>query len=202
MVQIKEHNERTKCALADALIRIMDTKPFESITIKELTDMCHIKRQSFYYHFRDIYELLEWIIKRDRDIFEQKKDEYLCWQDYVLALLKLMEKDRKKYINISNALGWRYIYRFYQKDLHTLLEQTIFEYPQGNGLSKYEPQHMKFLVDYYSFALSAVLESWIHGELCYSPEELVANFDTIIQDEARGAMIRNSYALKDHTCFG
>ena len=191
-----EENERTKCALAEALLRALEKKPFEKITVKELTSACKIKRQSFYYHFNDIYGLLEWIMEQDRIQFSRVKDQYLSWQEYILAIFKGIEKDRKKYISISDTLGWRYIGRFYQKDLHDLLYQTIRSYSERSGSAMLNPKHIDFLIDYYSLALSAILETWIHGDLCYTPEELVENFDIVIQNEVWGATIRNSYNLE------
>lgn len=186
-----EASERTKYELAAALLNALEKKPLEKITIKELTDACRIKRQSFYYHFNDIYGLLEWVLERDRSQFARAQDQYLRWQEYALELFRTMEKNRKKYVSISDTLGWRYIARFYQKDLRALLYQTIQSYAESSGTAV-NPRHVDFLVDYYSLALSAILESWIHGNLAYSPEELVENFDTAIQNEAWGAALRRS----------
>ena len=47
-------SQQTKWALAAALKKLMAQKPLEKITISELTDLCHIKRQNFYYQFEDI----------------------------------------------------------------------------------------------------------------------------------------------------
>lgn len=191
MIISAEETERTKAALADALLDRLETKPFSKITVKELTAACKIKRQSFYYHFDDIYALLEWVLEKDRRSFAKARDEHLCWQEYVLSLLKLIERNRKKYLNISNALGWRYISRFYLPDLHGLMEKLIAAYAQKSGSAARNPKFVGFLVDYYSIALSALLENWVHGNLRYTPEEIVEHFSTILNDEARGAAFRN-----------
>ena len=51
----------TKQMLADALYRTLEKKPLDRIRISDLTQECGVNRQTFYYHFHDIYELVEWI---------------------------------------------------------------------------------------------------------------------------------------------
>ena len=54
------HNQ-TKQKLADSLRSILETKPLDKVTINDLTDACGVNRQTFYYHFHDIYDLIDWI---------------------------------------------------------------------------------------------------------------------------------------------
>ena len=51
----------TKRALASALKELLEHKPLNKITIADITEQCGVNRQTFYYHFQDIYALLEWI---------------------------------------------------------------------------------------------------------------------------------------------
>jgi AcrR family transcriptional regulator len=54
-------SDLTKRALAEALKTRLSKTTLKNITIKDLTDDCGLNRQTFYYHFSDIYELMEWI---------------------------------------------------------------------------------------------------------------------------------------------
>ena len=49
----------TKRALEEALKRLLLEKPLSKITIQDLADECGISRMTFYYHFKDIYDLVE-----------------------------------------------------------------------------------------------------------------------------------------------
>ena len=51
----------TKRALAEALKKMMEKKLLSKITVTDLAEACGINRHTFYYHFRDIYDLVEWI---------------------------------------------------------------------------------------------------------------------------------------------
>ena len=57
----EELSLKTKKALANSLKNAMKKKPFSKITVKEITDDCNLNRNTFYYHFEDIYDLLRWM---------------------------------------------------------------------------------------------------------------------------------------------
>lgn len=52
----------TKRALADALKALMDEMPFAKISVADICEKCDMNRKSFYYHFKDKYDLVNWII--------------------------------------------------------------------------------------------------------------------------------------------
>ncbi len=47
--------------IAEAFLDLMGMKPYEKITVKELTEHCNVARTTFYRHFEDTYDLLEQI---------------------------------------------------------------------------------------------------------------------------------------------
>ena len=49
-----------KSMIADTLNQLLCQKSLDKITVKELVEACHISRQTFYYHFQDIMEVIEW----------------------------------------------------------------------------------------------------------------------------------------------
>ena len=68
----------TKNALAASLKKLLSKKELSKITITNITEECGVNRQTFYYHFKDIYDLLEWIftnevVKKNRKRNNNKK---------------------------------------------------------------------------------------------------------------------------------
>ena len=55
----------TKIALGESLRKLMAEKPLNKITISDITNECGCNRMTFYYHFHDIYELLEWALEQE-----------------------------------------------------------------------------------------------------------------------------------------
>ena len=55
-------SQTTKRALAASLEKLLAKKPLDKITVIDIVEDCEVNRQTFYYHFRDIYDLLEWTL--------------------------------------------------------------------------------------------------------------------------------------------
>jgi len=51
----------TKKALSSALKELIQEKPFEKISVADICQKCNLNRQSFYYHFKDKYDLVNWV---------------------------------------------------------------------------------------------------------------------------------------------
>lgn len=54
-----------KDVIADAFLKLAREKRIDKITVKELVAHCGISRQTFYYHFKDMIEVIEWVIRKE-----------------------------------------------------------------------------------------------------------------------------------------
>lgn len=62
-----------KATIAGAFMEVSKTKSVDKITVKDLVEVCHISRQTFYYHFQDILEVIEWSVQQAfEEILEQR----------------------------------------------------------------------------------------------------------------------------------
>ena len=68
----------TKLALEASLKKLLLKKPVDKITINDLTEDCGISRMAFYYHFKDIYDLIEWACLEDGKRALADKKTYSC----------------------------------------------------------------------------------------------------------------------------
>ena len=78
----------TKEALAAALKKMMAVKPIDKITVKDLVEICGVNRQTFYYHFDDVYDLLEWVFEADAEKNLPHEVKYERWREDVSMFFK------------------------------------------------------------------------------------------------------------------
>jgi len=76
----------TKIAIAFAFKELLMEKPLNKITVNDITDKCEINRQTFYYHFHDIFELTEWICEEDAKRALENKKTFETWQEGFLSI--------------------------------------------------------------------------------------------------------------------
>ena len=94
-MEIHSHTEVTKRLMADALKQLMTKKPLNKITIREITEDCGVNRQTFYYHFEDIYDLMRWMFRQEALALLDQREGVVIWQDGLLQLFRYLEENRE-----------------------------------------------------------------------------------------------------------
>lgn len=178
--------EATKRMLAGSLKGLMAQKPLNKISIREITEGCGVNRQTFYYHFEDIYDLLQWMYRQEAISLLAKREGMLVWQDGLLQLFRYLEENREVCLCTLDSLGHNYLRRFFYGDIYDILYRTIETLAQN-----LDDENLKsFVTDFYVTALAGLVENWLRGYLTQTPEELVRLVDTMLQDHYAGARLR------------
>ena len=79
----------TKRALEASLKKLLLKKPLNKITINDITEDCGVNRMTFYYHFKDIYDLVDWILVEDATEALEGHQDFETWSD---AFRDMLEK--------------------------------------------------------------------------------------------------------------
>lgn len=100
----------TKKKIADCVKTLMRHKEISRITIQDIMDETHMSRQSFYYHFKDIYDVLEWIGLND---FKEQLtgDQYDDLASWGRDLMRVLCAQRAFYEKIAREIEWPRITR-------------------------------------------------------------------------------------------
>ena len=64
----------TKRALSSAFKELLESKPFSKISVGDICEKCEMNRKSFYYHFKDKYDLVNWIYYTEFVTVVRQKD--------------------------------------------------------------------------------------------------------------------------------
>lgn len=86
----------TKQKIAQALRQLMLERPLKKITVQDLMERTQMKRQTFYYHFQDIYDVLVWICRRQL-VEPLERPDYANFEEWLTTALKLLDCDRQFY---------------------------------------------------------------------------------------------------------
>ena len=185
-------SDRTKQALSEALKELMAQKPIDKITIHDLTDRCGIRRQNFYYHFENVYDLMRWMFQEEAVSLLRQHEGTLLWQEGLLQLFQYLEKNRAICRCALKSVGRDTIRRFFESDIYAIFHQTVAQIGgEINGNSgSIAKSDIDMMTHFYVVALASMAESWVLGELEQTPEELISFADTMLRDHVLGAKLR------------
>lgn len=185
-------SDQTKHALAVALKELMAQRPLDKITIHDLTERCGIRRQNFYYHFEDVYDLLCWMFQEEAVSLLQQHEGTLLWQEGLLQLFRYIEANRAVCLCALRSVGREHLKRFFEADTHAIIHRTVEQIGTEVGALRagVTEEEVSLMTHLYVVTFAGLLESWLTGEIDRTPEELVAFADQFLQDHIRGARLR------------
>ena len=95
----------TKRALEASLKHLLLTKPLDKITVTDICEDCGISRMTFYYHFRDIYDLVEWVCLEDARVALDGKKTYDTWQQGFIQIFHAVRENKVFVMNVYRCVS-------------------------------------------------------------------------------------------------
>ena len=166
----------TKRALASALKELMAEVPFEKITVAQICEKCDMNRKSFYYHFRDKYDLVDWIFDMDflSVLSQDVNDDHMA---FLNAFCKLFYENRAFYRKALEIKGQNSFSDHFKECLIPIVQQRhSFLY----GESKPNSFALSVLAD----VCVCVLERWLLEKDCMTPEQLMPLLESLLTASA------------------
>lgn len=148
----------TKNALEASLKKLLLHKPIDKITINDLTADCGISRMSFYYHFKDIYDLVEWVCVEDGKRALQGKKTYDTWQEGMCQIFEAV-MDNKPFIqNVYRSVSREKIENYLYKLTYSLIVDVVEEKCVGINLRE---EDKTFIAEFYKYGFVGIMLDWI-----------------------------------------
>lgn len=183
--------QTTEEALAESLKCLMLEAPFEKITVKEITDGANVKRPTFYNHFRDKYEVIEYILQRD--IIGPAHMLVSCDMIYEAVRLMLtgMKKDRDFYIRAVKIKGTNSFRAVLMESLKTglLNAMNMWEMDEDHGNPLLTKDN---IAEYYSLGITFVVVKWIQDGMKIEVEDVCEAIQTILSESLADIIYRHN----------
>lgn len=180
---------RTKNDLDRALRQLLENRPLDQLRIRELTALCGIRRQSFYYHFPDVYALFDWSLEQEKRHLAVRQGQCLTWQQAMRDLLGHVDRHRRYYQVLLESQGRMGLRRVLGEALSGMLAQADGYYRLRCGVSR--TAESAGLLSGWETLLLALVESWIQGDLSGPPETLIGQLETLARQGATAAAWRS-----------
>ena len=150
----------TKKLLADGLKELLKKRTLDKITVKELVATCGVNRQTFYYNFQDIYELLEWIFVEEGNRLRQETADILDWKERLHVIVDEInqEDNRRLILNAFYSVSQVQIDRFMQDYFRPSVEEIITENIRGVNISE---EDREFMIRMYDLFWVDLIIRWI-----------------------------------------
>ena len=165
--------------LAESFKELAKTRPIEKITIKEITDKAGVIRPTFYNHFQDKYELLEWIVQKElMEPVEPLLNNGML-KEGVTFVLTAIEREKEFYMKAVQLEGQN----SFTEVLKSCVANILIGHLAMDRLKEKVPYQWitpELIADYYAQQLCYVTVVWIKGGMSEPLMELVEIYSQII----------------------
>ena len=189
MVDTDRRVRRTRRALHDALLTLMIEKSYDAVTVQDIIDRADVGRSTFYSHFTDKRDLLDSGFENLNQLLAQPPPSTARGRQGMLGFSLLLFQHAHTHQRLARALVARRATNPVQDRFHTVLTSTI-----RAELDELVAQHHgarradDLTVDYIAGALLAVITSWLDTAPHKAPQEVDAQFHTLIDPGLRAAL--------------
>ena len=177
----------TKRALEQSLKNLLLKKPLTKITVSDIADDCGINRMTFYYHFKDIYDLVEWSCLEDAKRALDEKKTYETWQQVLLQIFEAVEENKPFILNVYRCVHREQVEKYLQPLVDQLILGVINE-ETGNMTIRDEDK--QFIAQIYSYIFIGLMLDWIKDDMREDPQPPVDRLARLIKGSMSEALSR------------
>ena len=171
-------SDTTKRALEESLKHMLLKKPLDKISISDITNDCGINRMTFYYHFRDIYDLVEWSCEEDAARALAGNKTYQTWQQGFLQIFEAVRENKPFVMNVYRSVSRGQIERYLYKVTYALLLNVVDEEAAGKAVKETDKA---FIAHFYQYAFVGLMLEWIQDDMKENPEEIMDRLTLLMQ---------------------
>lgn len=177
----------TKRALEQSLKNLLLKKPLTKITVGDIAEECGINRMTFYYHFKDIYDLVEWSCLEDAKKALDEKKTYETWQQGLLRIFEAVQENKPFILNVYRCVHREQVERYLQPLVDQLLLDVLNE---EIGEMTLRDEDKQFIAQIYSYIFIGLMLDWIKDDMRADPQQIVDRLAKLIKGSMSAAIAR------------
>ena len=164
---------RTKEMLAESLMKLLARRTLDKITIQDIVDDCGYNRQTFYYHFHDIYDLIDWIFAAQTQELIEKCRACGSLDVGVEAVIAYMRENRRLILNILRSVNGEKLLDNLYRSAQSIVLSALENHP---GVQELSMDYRELVAEGFKYALAGLLIDWMRAGI---PEDRVHKIRTM-----------------------
>ena len=163
-----QERESSKLALSQTIEEMMVTTPIERISVRDIAGQCGVSRQTFYRHFKDKYDLVNWTFYRLFSEIMAKLNKSDTWDEAMLKMLIEIKDKEGFFVNAFKSDSQNTFNEFKVKSVLALYERLTKKY--NIGVMDHEIQ---FLLEMHCIGTMEMTAKWVREGMRESPKLLL-----------------------------
>ena len=150
----------TRRAIIDSFWMLLNEKSLDKITVKDVIELAEINRNTFYYHFEDLYALLYTVFSEETEHYRSNIDENgTFYEEYIRAASVFMD-NRNAIIHVYNSKGKDVLNQYMKAASDEFVSRFVRQKARETGLSD---EGISYITSFYSYAIVGITMQWVEN---------------------------------------
>lgn len=162
----------TEKAIVESFIELLNEKPLDKITVKNVIDRCGVNRSTFYYYFEDIYDLLNKIFEHETGKITENSKEYdgTHWADSVMEIMSFAMDNRKAIYHVYKSVSREKLENY----LNTAFDEITYNSVKAKaGDTKASDDDIRLVSGIYKYAIIGMIFQWLEEGMKEEPSDII-----------------------------
>lgn len=171
-------SQLTKKAMQQTFLQLLEKQSLDKITVKDIVENCGINRNTFYYYYKDIYDLLDDLFLEETKRLDTLENSILDWNVMLSHSAAIILSHKKAIKNVYESRS-RDVLEGY---LYEASQKSIRKYITGKNInkSKLSSENLNFICDFYSHTIVGMVNHWINNDNDVNSEEFLDKMAKIL----------------------
>ena len=150
--------KHTRGAIIDAFWTLLNEKSLDKITVKDVIELAEINRNTFYYHFEDLYALLYTVFSEEAEHYRSNIDENCTFYEEYVRVAAVFMDNRNAIIHVYNSKGRDVLNKYVKAVSDDFVSRFVKQKAKGTGLSD---NGISYITSFYSYAIAGITIEWV-----------------------------------------
>ncbi len=181
-------HQATKIAIEKSFLKLLSEKYFEKITVKDIVDECGVTRNTFYYYFEDVYDIIDEIIKRElKQAINEGQEKGIDLPKLLYAIVGFFVSDKTMASHLFKSSKKDEICIYIDRSVKLAVEYYANLAIRGRPITDGD---LSIIVDFHRFAIMGLFNKWIANGMRYELKDEIIRGGSLMADSVNRAVER------------
>lgn len=177
----------TRNAIVNSFMKLLNERPLNKITVKDIVEDCGINRNSFYYYFQDLPALAEAVINDETDRVLNGVSDISSLDDCITTAIDLALNNKKAVMHLYRSPSRE----LYEQHLESVMEYAVQKYIKAVSADmKIADDNKKIIIQYYKCLLVGFVLDWMNSGMKYDIRDIMKKVCALFSGSMQNALER------------
>lgn len=177
--------ERTEKAIMHAFLELLNQYPLDKITVKDIVTVCGISRNTFYYHYQDIYDLLRATFDAVAELV--LREDVTTWQESLRSCTRFALENRRAVYHVYRSAHREQLERYLYRVTEERMDRLIRHLTAQMSISE---EDVRYLTLFYKCAVVGILLEWLNADMKGDVDRLISRMGVLLEGNLRLSLER------------